>query len=118
MDPHFFDPSNNSPSIPVSPDPRTGLMRLDWDDRAGNYHNIWTASARRALAWHSLKTEEVCFSPSTEDEVGYADEQKFVRAYDKAVKGFKAMGREFVWDPPASLQKYARPASDAGDIDG
>jgi hypothetical protein len=93
-------------------------MRLDWDDRAGNYHNIWTASARRALAWHSLKTEEVCFSPSTEDEVGYADEQKFVRAYDKAVKGFKAMGREFVWDPPASLQKYARPASDAGDIDG
>lgn len=53
------DPSNGSPVIPISPDPRTGLVRVDMGNRAGSPDKPWIAGHRRAIVWHYLKDEGV-----------------------------------------------------------
>jgi hypothetical protein len=45
--------------VPESPDPRTGLIRVDLHERLGDYGMWWIAKVDRAVAWHRMKTAEV-----------------------------------------------------------
>ena len=47
---------------PISPDPRTGLIRLDIGWAAGETSHPWVYGPKRAVAWHYLKWDDV--SPS------------------------------------------------------
>ena len=105
--PHPLDPTNGTPYIPQSPDPRTGLMRIDLGNRAGSFDRWWIAGPRRAVAWHFLKIDAVCLFLSCLYE-GIANVIKsYASAHDYAVRGFRRMGREYLWRPPPSFRHLA-----------
>ena len=54
-----MDPTNGTPLIPASPDPRTGLIRVNLGNRMGSFDRWWIAGSGRAVVWHNLKTNEV-----------------------------------------------------------
>ncbi len=49
--------------VPPSPDPRTGLLRLDLKWRVADWGKWWVSGPRTALAYHRLKDENVSQSP-------------------------------------------------------
>ena len=54
--------------IPPNPDPRSGLVRLDFVQNLGDFFHWWVAGAEKAVAWHHMKDEEV--SPSGQQRWG------------------------------------------------
>ena len=72
--------------VPPSPDPRTGLLRLDLQHRLSNYQQWWTASATTAVGWHALKEENESIVSDT------------VRIYHLQYKPSWIEGREAVCD--------------------
>jgi len=67
--PHPMDPTNGTPLIPASPDPRTGLIRINLGNRMGSFDRWWIAGPGRAVAWHYLKFDEVSFPFSLKGSV-------------------------------------------------
>lgn len=61
---HQVPPPNGWQSYtPLSPDPRTGLVRHDFVDLMGPKGWYWVAKVDRAVGWHPLKDNEVSLVP-------------------------------------------------------
>jgi len=105
--PHPLDPTNGTPYIPKSPDPRTGLMRIDLGNRAGSFDRWWIAGPRRAVAWHFLKFDAVCPFLSGLYEGITNGIKSYASAHEYAVRGFRRTGREYLWRPPRSFRHLA-----------
>ncbi|CAD6591400.1 MAG: hypothetical protein TREMPRED_000080 [Tremellales sp. Tagirdzhanova-0007] len=99
--PGFCDPTRPPPhgwSLPPrSPDPRTGLIRLDLDHKDRTFREPWAASWRTALAWHWLKSDE-----------------DYLAALDMVIEGFKSIGRDYVWAVPKRMMWLAAPSYSEG----
>lgn len=88
----FHDPPAQewTNDLPPSPDPRTGLVRLDTGARMTDIWMWWGAPSYLAYAWHRMKGAE-----------------EYEEAYNRAVHEFASMGWTFEWKVSGQLSKLA-----------
>ncbi|WVR03582.1 hypothetical protein IAU60_000574 [Kwoniella sp. DSM 27419] len=75
---------------PPSPDPCTGLNRINVQDIMLDWKGVVESDAKRAVAWHYLKKE-----------------QDYIIAADFARSAYEQAGNEYVWHVPHKLESVA-----------
>lgn len=74
----------------MSPDPRSGLVRIDLGNKMGELGDGWIATEEKAICWHPLKEDEAStFIVIVKDHEVLADSQSYIDAYSRAQRYFK-----------------------------